>query len=153
MVTTTWLNMTQIYFLLWINYCQCLIFSPQLPNVALMVHYVYLVDLWRVLVGWRSASMECGEQCVMTCGITMMPKLCAGSWGTVLTQVELSMHYICIHQRCRMAVPTSFPSAQALLDAQGCIRNLVKQHAYTTHCLDSIDRSGWEAMTMASNRF
>jgi len=85
--------------------------------------------------------MECGGQCVMTCGITMMPKLCVGSWGTVLTQVEFSMHYICIHQRCRKVVPTFspfFPSAQTFLDAQGCIGNLLKQHTYTTNCVDSI---------------
>ena len=40
---------------------------------------------------WRSASMDCGEQCVWTVtGIVMMPELCAGNWGTVLTQAEVS---------------------------------------------------------------
>ena len=29
---------------------------------------------------WRSASMECGEQCVIMDGIPMMPVLCADSW-------------------------------------------------------------------------
>ena len=41
---------------------------------------------------WRSASMECGEQCVVgiITGITMMPELCADNWGTVSTWVEVS---------------------------------------------------------------
>ena len=39
---------------------------------------------------WRSASMECGEQCVMITGITMMPESCADNWGTVSTWVEVS---------------------------------------------------------------
>ena len=30
---------------------------------------------------WRSVPMECGEQCVMITGITMMQQLCADSWG------------------------------------------------------------------------
>ena len=32
--------------------------------------------------------MDCGEQCVVLAGITMMPELCADNWGT--TQVEVS---------------------------------------------------------------
>ena len=38
---------------------------------------------------WRSASMECGGQCVIMDGIVMMPVLCADSWGTVSIQVKL----------------------------------------------------------------
>ena len=74
------------------------LFSPQLPNVALMEHYVWLVDLWTVLAGWRSVSVEGGGQCVILDGIIMMLKLCADNLGTVLTQVEfLSLHnLICI---------------------------------------------------------
>ena len=65
--------------------------SPQLFIVALMEQFVWLTDLWRVQAEWRSASMECGEQCVQTTtGITMMPELCAGNWDTVLTQAEVS---------------------------------------------------------------
>ena len=30
--------------------------------------------------GWRSASMEYGEQCVIMDGIPMMPELCADNW-------------------------------------------------------------------------
>ena len=30
---------------------------------------------------WRSASMECGGQCVMMDGIAMMQELCADNWG------------------------------------------------------------------------
>ena len=36
--------------------------------------------------GWRSVSMDCGEQCVMMDGIAMMPELCADSWD-ILDQV------------------------------------------------------------------
>ena len=45
---------------------------------------------------WRSASTECGEQCVIMAGIilitgmTMLPELCAGNSGTMSTQVEVS---------------------------------------------------------------
>ena len=28
--------------------------------------------------------MECGEQCVVITGITMMPEFCADNWGTVV---------------------------------------------------------------------
>ena len=58
-----------------------------------MEQFVWLMDQWRVLAQWRSASMECGEQCVssfLVTGITMMPELCADNWGTVSTQVEVS---------------------------------------------------------------
>ena len=47
---------------------------------------------------WRSASMECGEQCVVSgiTGITMMPELCADNWDTASTQVEVSylVHWV-----------------------------------------------------------
>lgn len=33
--------------------------------------------------------MKHGEQCVMILGITMMPELCAGNWGTVGAEVHL----------------------------------------------------------------
>ena len=36
-----------------------------------------------MLAEWRSASMECGEECVVITGITVMPKSCADNWGTV----------------------------------------------------------------------
>ena len=48
-----------------------------------MEHFVWLMDLWRAQAEWRSASMECGEQCVTVVGITMMPELCADNWGTM----------------------------------------------------------------------
>ena len=48
-----------------------------------MKHFVWLMDLWRVQAEWRSASMECGEQCVTVVGITTMPELCADNWGTM----------------------------------------------------------------------
>ena len=60
-----------------------------------MEHFVWLMDQWRVLAQWRSASMECGEQCVMIItggiitGITMLPELCADNWGTMSTQEEV----------------------------------------------------------------
>ena len=43
-----------------------------------------------MLAGWRSASMECGEQCLAMTGITIMPELCADNWGTMSTQVKVS---------------------------------------------------------------
>ena len=58
-----------------------------------MKEFVWLMDQWRVQAQWRSASMECGEECVAVpgiTGITMMPELCADNWGTVSTQVEVS---------------------------------------------------------------
>jgi len=54
------------------------------------------MDQWRVQAEWRSASMECGEQCVVPTGvalvvggITMLPLSCANSWGTVSTQLKV----------------------------------------------------------------
>ena len=38
---------------------------------------------------WRSASMECGELCVMISGIVMMPGWCAGNLGTEPMEVKL----------------------------------------------------------------
>ena len=55
----------------------------QLPRVALMEQFVWLMDLWRVQAGWKSVSMECGEQCVTIAGITGKPELSADNWGTV----------------------------------------------------------------------
>ena len=40
--------------------------------------------------GWRSASMECGEQCVVTTHIVIIPELCADNWGTMSMQVKVS---------------------------------------------------------------
>ena len=31
----------------------------------------------------RSATMECGEQCVMICGVPLMPMLLADNWDTL----------------------------------------------------------------------
>ena len=50
--------------------------------------------LWRVQAEWRSASMECGEQCVAVAGITIMPESCADNWGTVSIQVNWRWEYI-----------------------------------------------------------
>ena len=55
-----------------------------------MEHFVWLVGLWRVLAEWRSASMDCGEQCVIMTGIVMMLESYVDNWGTVLTHVEVS---------------------------------------------------------------
>ena len=48
-----------------------------------------------MLAELRSASMECGEQYVpggiiILTRITVLPELCAGNWGTMSTQVEVS---------------------------------------------------------------
>ena len=58
-----------------------------------MEHFVWLRDQLRVQAEWRSASMECGEQCVTTLimvGISAMPELCADNWGTMSMEVEVS---------------------------------------------------------------
>ena len=34
--------------------------------------------------------MECGGQCVIVAGMTMMPQLCVDNWGTVSTREEVS---------------------------------------------------------------
>ena len=36
--------------------------------------------------------MDYGGQCVTMDGVTVMLKLCADNWGTVLTQVECFLH-------------------------------------------------------------
>ena len=36
-----------------------------------------------MLAGWRSASMECGEESVVVPGIVVLPELCVHNWGTV----------------------------------------------------------------------
>ena len=43
----------------------------------------WLVDDPLMKAEWRSASMECGEQCVMATGIVMMQQLCADNWGSL----------------------------------------------------------------------
>ena len=72
------------------EYHRTIILCIQLSRVALKEHFDWLMDLSRVLVQWRSASMECGELCVIVAGIVMMPESCADSWGTVGMEVEVS---------------------------------------------------------------
>ena len=50
----------------------------------------WLMDDPLMKAEWRSASMECGEQCVTLVGVAVMPKLCADNWGTASAQVALS---------------------------------------------------------------
>ena len=42
----------------------------------------WLVDGILIEAEWRSASMECGGQCVIIAGITVMLMLYADSWGS-----------------------------------------------------------------------
>ena len=63
---------------------------PQLPNLALMEQFVWLMDWLRVQAEWRSASMECGEEFVVIIGMVCIPELCADSWGTMLMQEKVS---------------------------------------------------------------
>ena len=57
-----------------------------------MKQFGWLKDQWRVQAGWRPASMECGEQCVVImAGITMMPELCADNWDMMSTTVSYSL--------------------------------------------------------------
>ena len=55
-----------------------------------MEHFVWLMYLWRVQAEWRSASMECGGQCVVATHIVVIPELCADNWATLTTQVHVS---------------------------------------------------------------
>lgn len=55
-----------------------------------MVPFDLLVGSPLMKAGWRSASMDCGGQCVMLDGIAMKPEWYADSWDTVPTQVELN---------------------------------------------------------------
>ena len=48
-------------------------------QVALMVPFDLLVGSPLMKAGWRSASMDCGGQCVMIAGDPVMPELCADS--------------------------------------------------------------------------
>ena len=61
-----------------------------------MEEFVWLMDQLRVQAEWRSVSMECGGQCVIQAGMTVMPELCADNWGTVSTQEEVGL---CIGKR------------------------------------------------------
>ena len=68
-------------------------FLIQLPSLALMEQFVWLMDQLRVQAGWRSASMECGEEYVVIIGMILMgiiPELFADSWGTMLMQEKVS---------------------------------------------------------------
>ena len=67
--------------------------NSQLHSVALMEQFVWLMDQWRVQAEWRSASMECGEECVVLIGmvcLAIIPELCADSWGTMSMQEKVS---------------------------------------------------------------
>ena len=48
-------------------------------QVVLMVPFGWLVGDILVKEGWRSASMECGDLCVVIAGDPVMPGLCADS--------------------------------------------------------------------------
>ena len=74
------------------EYHRTIILCIQLSRVALKEHFDWLMDLSRVLVQWRSASMECGELCVVVAGIALRPELCVDNWGTMSTQVEVSYY-------------------------------------------------------------
>ena len=43
----------------------------------------WLVALLTLKAALRSATMQCGEQCVMICGVALMPMLFAGNWDTL----------------------------------------------------------------------
>ena len=43
-----------------------------------------------MLAGWRSVSMECGEEFVAVPGIVVLPELCVDNWDIVSIQVKVS---------------------------------------------------------------
>ena len=49
--------------------------------------FVWLMDGPLMKEGWRSVSMECGEQCVTLAGAAVMLELCADNWVTPSAQV------------------------------------------------------------------
>ena len=59
-----------------------------------MSPFDWLVDDPLMKAEWRSASMECGGQCVTLAGAAVMPESCADNWGTVSAQVGLSMFVV-----------------------------------------------------------
>ena len=68
---------------------------------------VWLMDLCRVQAEWRSASMECGEQCVMITGIAMMPVLCADNWDfldqvLICIVISVKLRSLCIGPKIKI---------------------------------------------------
>ena len=59
-----------------------------------MSPFDWLVDDPLMKEEWRSASMECGGQCVTPVGVAVMPELCADNWVTASVQVGLSMFVV-----------------------------------------------------------
>jgi hypothetical protein len=53
------------------------------PQHAPMEISGWLVALMILKVVLRSATMQCGEQCVMICGVPLMPVLFADNWDTL----------------------------------------------------------------------
>ena len=56
-------------------------------QVVLVAPFAWLEDDPLMKAEWRSASMECGGQCVIIAGDQVMPELCADSWGYLMMQV------------------------------------------------------------------
>ena len=46
-------------------------------------HFDWLMVYHKRMAVWSSATGECGAQCVMTFGTTMMQQWCADSWAIV----------------------------------------------------------------------
>ena len=57
--------------------------TQQLLKFVAMGPFGWLVGNPIMKAGWRSASMECGGQCVTMAGITMMQQLYADNWGSL----------------------------------------------------------------------
>ena len=66
-------------YLVYIFKCQSHYFQ-KLPRDVTMGAFGWLVDGPLMKAEWRSASTECGGQCVIMDGIPMRPELCADSW-------------------------------------------------------------------------
>ena len=60
----------------------------------------WLVDGLLMKAEWRSASVECGEQCVTLAGVAVMPELCADNWGSLL--MCLGQVWICFNELLHM---------------------------------------------------
>ena len=135
---------------------------PPIENFAIyyISQQVVLIMSFNLLVGsqpmkaeWRSASMECGGQCVMIA--LEVPKLCADSWD-YLTQVSYCGFRI---------IDSSVYIANSITALWSCIWNhisvhtgavalpwcLLRQWQWTLYHLDDVCCTGRESSLLSCN--
>ena len=66
---------------------------------VLMEQCAWLVVYQKTMVVWSSATGECGVQCVMILGTTMMQPWCADSWAIVQSvSFMLRKNEVCVFE-------------------------------------------------------